>query len=156
MLVHGQNWAPVRRKEQDFPYMLPLFMLFQAQAPCVLAKPLNPPAAVSNSCGEPFRTGIPDAAAFSQHGGEPPDVREPLLQTARHRDSDDGLTTDAQKNERAVVEERGGAAALHAIIMFWPATKMSPLGLDPPRRPPTTRTRQCLAPLSYPERTPAW
>jgi hypothetical protein len=34
------------------------------------------------------------------------------------------------------------------IIMFWPATKMSPLGLDPSRRPPTTRPRQCLAPLS--------
>ena len=67
MLVHGQNWAPVRKIEQAFPYMLPLFMLFQAQAPCVLARPLKPPGAVSNSCGEPVRTGIPDAAAFSQH-----------------------------------------------------------------------------------------
>ena len=35
------------------------------------------------------------------------------------------------------------------IIMFWPATKMSPLGLGPPRRPPTTRPRQCLAPCRF-------
>ena len=36
---------------------------------------------------------------------------------------------------------------ISAIIMFWPATKMSPLGLGPPRRPPTTRPGQCPAPL---------
>ena len=46
------------------------------------------------------------------------------------------------------VYTRSSTPILSSIIMFWPATKMSPLGLGPPRRPPTTRTRLCLAPLS--------
>jgi len=67
MLVHGQNWAPVRKKRTGFSIHAATIYIIPGAGAVRIDQAAEPPAAVSSSCGEPVRTGIPDAYAFSQH-----------------------------------------------------------------------------------------